>query len=316
MRTPYLRKLFTGQNSREGLWVFPLGMCLVAAAVLAARSSIFLDSTNLLNLVSQATPMILATLGQLIVVLIGGLDLSVGSVISMTTAILVLDAPLGILLAGVFAFALFVGLTNGLIIAKLNVHPIIATLSTMSIVQGMTMFIRPVAGGETPAAIVQLVSTGPFGIHMPLVWTGAAILIGWKLVHGSRFGLHLFAIGGGKEHAASFGIDTTRITVTAYVLSSLFAAAAGVFLAGRIGSGDPTVGAQFAVDSITAVALGGVQLAGGVGSVAGGLTGAGLLALLAMGMNIEQVSAYVQTGVKGLLLLAVIALQPRKNIGL
>lgn len=316
MQAHTLRALITGQNSRQGLWLLPLAMSLTAAAVLAMRSEIFTGGQNFVNLVAQATPMIIASLGQLIVVLIGGLDLSVGSVISMATAILVLDAPLWILLLSIVGGAVLIGLANGFIIARLNVHPIIATLSTMSIVQGITLVIRPVAGGETPAAITQLVATGPFGVPMPLLWTGAAILIGWKLVHGSRFGLHLFAVGGGREHAASFGINTTRIIVTAYVLSSVFAAAAGVFLAGRIASGDPKIGALFAVESITAVALGGVQLAGGVGSVLGGLTGAAFLALLANGMNLEHVSAYVQTAVKGLILLAVIALQPRKNIGL
>lgn len=298
------------------MWLLPLALSIAAAAALALRSEVFADRQNLVNLVAQATPMIIASLGQLMVVLIGGLDLSVGAVISMATAILVLDAPLWLLLLLVFGGAILTGLLNGLVIAKLNVHPIIATLSTMSIVQGITLLIRPVAGGETPVAITQLVSSGPWGIPMPLLWTALAILIGWKLAHGSRFGLHLFAVGGGREHAASFGINTTAITVKAYVLSSVFAAAAGVFLAGRIGSGDPKIGALFAVDTITAVALGGVQLAGGVGSVAGGLVGASFLALLANGMNLEHVSAFVQTAIKGLLLLAVIALQPRKNIGL
>lgn len=308
--------LISGHNSRQGLWFLPLAMSLCVAALLATRSETFMEGTNLLNLVAQAAPMIIASLGQLMVILVGGLDLSVGSVISMATAILVLDQPLWLLLLYVFGGASLVGLANGLIIARLNVHPIIATLSTMSIVQGITLVIRPVAGGETPAAITQLVATGPFGIPMPLVWTGAAVLIGWKLVHGSRFGLHLFAVGGGREHAASFGINTTRITVIAYVLSSVFAAAAGVFLAGRIASGDPKIGAMFAVDTITAVALGGAQLAGGIGSVAGSLIGASFIALLSNGMNLEHVSASIQTALKGLILLAVIALQPRKNIGL
>jgi ribose transport system permease protein len=177
------------------------------------------------------------------------------------------------------------------------------------------MFVRPSAGGTVASEIVALVSGELFGIYMPVIWTIAAILVGWKIVHGSRFGLHLFAIGGG-ETAATFGIAEQRNEVAAYVLSSCFAAAAGIFLAGRIASGDPNIGTQYAVDSITAVALGGTQLAGGIGSLHGTLIGCGLLALIANGMNLLNVSAFVQTIVKGAILLLVIALQPRKNIGL
>jgi ribose transport system permease protein len=135
-------------------------------------------------------------------------------------------------------------------------------------------------------------------------------------VHASRCGLHLFAVGGGASVARAYGIGVERVTIGAYMLSSMFAAAAGVFLAGRIASGDPKIGDLFAIESITAVALGGVQLAGGVGSVGGAFSGVALLALLANGMNLENISAYMQTVIKGLILLAVIAIQPRKNIGL
>jgi ribose transport system permease protein len=151
---------------------------------------------------------------------------------------------------------------------------------------------------------------------MSIVWVVIAIAVCWRLVHHSRLGLHLFAVGGGSSVARSYGVSVERTTVAAYVLSSTFAAAAGVFLAGRIASGDPKIGELFAIESITAVALGGVQLAGGVGSVPGALTGVALLALLANGMNLENMSAFVQTAVKGLILLAVIAMQPRKTIGL
>src|SRR5574343_728730 len=106
MQAQTIRALVTGQNSRQGLWLLPLAMSVTVAAVLAVRSEIFTEGTNLLNLVAQATPMIIASLGQLMVVLIGGLDLSVGSVISMATAILVLDQPLWILLLYIFGGAI------------------------------------------------------------------------------------------------------------------------------------------------------------------------------------------------------------------
>lgn len=314
--TAQLRSRFGSQNSRQGLWLLPLGMATFVAAWLAVRSTTFTTAQNVVNLIDQAAPLLLASLGQLMVVLIGGLDLSVGAVISLTTAILTIDAPAWVLLLMVSAAALFVGLINGFAVARLNVHPIIATLSTMSLVQGATLLIRPIAGGTVPDIVIRMVSSTLLGIPMSWGWILAACVIGWKLVHGSRFGLHLFAVGGGSVVARSYGINVERLTICNYMLCSSFAAAAGIFLAGRIASGDPQIGSLFAIESITAVALGGVQLAGGVGSVAGAVSGAVFLSLLSNGMNLENVSAFIQTAIKGLLLLAVIALQPRKNIGL
>lgn len=311
-----IRALLSGQNSRQGTWLLPLLMAAIAIVCLSLRSSIFLSTQNLSNLFAQATPLIIASLGQLMVVLIGGLDLSLGAVISLTTSLLVIDAPVYLVLPMVFLTAALIGFVNGFTVARLKVHPIIATLSVMSVVQGITLLIRPVAGGTIPPAVAQLVNADFFGIPMAFFWVIWATACGWKVVHSSRYGLHLFAVGGGSSIASSYGISTQRITISAYVLASTFAATAGVFLAGRIGSGDPKIGDLYAVESITAVALGGVQLAGGVGSVAGALTGSAVLSLLANGMNLENISAFVQTVVKGLILLAVVAMQPRKNIGL
>ena len=309
------KKLITGQGSRHGLWFIPLIIGVLGCVWLLIRTDDFHNKQNLLNLVAQATPLMIVSVGQMIVVLVRGLDLSVSSVISLTTVILAVDGPIYILLPAVFIAAGLVGCINGIAVTKLKVHPIIATLSMMGIVQGFTMLIRPVAGGSISPLVTNLVTGEIFGIYMPLLWFAVLVFVGWKLIHGSRFGLHLFAIGGG-DAAHSFGIADKRNTLLAYVLCSTFAALAGIFLSGRIASGDPNIGALFGIDSITAVALGGTQLAGGVGSLHGTVIGAVLLALLANGMNLENVSAFVQTIVKGLILLLVVALQPRKNIGL
>jgi ribose transport system permease protein len=309
------RKLLTGKNSRNGLWFIPLVLGCLGCVWLFVRTDDFQNKQNLLNLVAQATPLMIVSVGQMIVVLLRGLDLSVGAVISLTTAILALNGPAYILLPTVFLVAALIGFINGMAVTRCNVHPIIATLSIMGIVQGIAMLIRPVAGGTIPAAVIQLVTGEFLGIYMPLIWFALVVFMGWKIIHGSRYGLHLFAIGGG-DVAHSFGIEDKKNTVLAYMLCSMFAALAGTFLAGRIASGDPNIGSLFAIDSITAVALGGVQLAGGVGSVLGTLVGSSLLTLLANGMNLEGVSAFIQTAVKGAILLFVVALQPRKNIGL
>ena len=310
-----LSALLIRPNSRQGLWALPFAFTILCIAALSIATEDFASRQNVFNLVAQAAPLILVSIGQMCVVLVRGLDLSVGAVVSLTTAILSLNAPVYFTLPGAVATAVLIGLLNGFSIARLRVHPIIATLSVTGIVQGVAMFVRPSAGGTVAPSIVALVNGHVLGIYMPLLWMAAAILVAWKIFHGSRFGLRLFAIGGG-ETAATFGISEERNVLAAYVISSCFAAAAGVFLAGRVSSGDPNIGAQYAVDSITAVALGGTQLAGGIGSLHGTVIGCALLALIANGMNLLNVSAFVQTIVKGLILLVVISFQPRKNIGL
>jgi ribose transport system permease protein len=232
-----------------------------------------------------------------------------------------LDAPAVVLIPAVFVLAGLVGLINGLVITRLNVHPIIATLAMQYILLGITRILRPVSGGDIPQIIISAVQGSFLGLPMPVFWGVIAIGLAAKLLYGTRFGLHLFGIGGGvaagmEDAARNFGIRVDRNIVLAYVACSLFAALAGVFLAGRIVSGDPNVGLLFELDAITAAAIGGTQLSGGVGSLHGTVLGAVILALLANGMNMANISPFVQTAIKGGLLLAIVGLQSRKKMGL
>lgn len=316
-----LVRLARGNQNRQGLWLVPALLVLVIAAFLSVRTANFLSLENLLNLVAQAMPLMITAIGQMFVVVVGGLDLSVGSLISLTTAILAIDAPAYVLIPGVFALAILVGATNGFVVTRLNVHPIIATLGMQYVILGATRFIRPVAGGTVPDVVIHAVAGSVFGIPMTVFWIILVIAVAWKLLHGSRFGLHLFAIGGGiasgvEGAARNFGIADKRTVILAYVACSCFAAFAGVFLAGRIVSGDPNVGLLFELDAITAVAIGGTQLSGGVGSLHGTVIGALVLALLSNGMNLTNVSPFIQTAIKGAILLLVVAMQSRKKMGL
>ena len=319
--TPTLNKLLTGHDSRQGKWFIALFITVIIVIWLGSTTNQFLSSENLLNLVAQAMPLIITACGMMFVVLVGGLDISVGSVISFTTAILALDAPSFVTIPSVFILAAGIGLINGTVVTRCNVHPLIATLATSYIVLGITRIIRPVAGGEIPDIIIESVSGSLFGIPFPVFWGLFVILIAWKLLYGCRYGLHLFAIGGGvssgaEEAAHNFGIPDKRNILLAYVVCSCFAALAGVFLAGRIVSGDPNVGLLFEIDAITAVAIGGNQLSGGVGSLHGTILGSLIMSLLANGMNLANISPFIQTTIKGAILLFVVALQSRKKMGL
>lgn len=314
-------KTYFGRNSRQGLWYVPLLITVVGAVILTVYTDDFASPQNLSNLLSQAMPLIIVAIGQMIVIVIGGMDLSVGAIISLTTALLALDAPAFVLVPAVFAITALIGLVNGYSIVKLNVHPIIATLSVQFIVVGFARILRPVAGGSVPDIVVSCVAGTVFGIPLTVFWAVIVLLLGWKLIHGSRYGLHLFAIGGGvssgqEDAAHNFGISDQRNVILAYVCSALFAALAGFYIAGRISSGDPGVGETFALDSVTAVAIGGTQLSGGIGSLHGTLFGAILMVLLSNGMNLANLSAFLQGAIKGAILLLVVSLQSRKKMGL
>lgn len=316
-----MKAVLLGQNSRQGIWMIPLLLVILGATWLAFTTEQFASPRNLSNLATQAMPLIIVAVGQLMVILLGGLDLSVGAVISLTTAILAIGGSPVLLIPLVFIVAASIGFINGVAVTRLNVNPIIATLAVQMIVMGAVRIMRPEAGGDVPDAVIAAVQGSFLGVPLPLIWGAIVIALAWKILYGSRFGLHLFAIGGGvaagrEEAAHTFGIADKRTMMSAYVLSSCFAALAGIFLAGRIVSGDPNVGPPFALDSITAVAIGGTQLSGGVGSLHGTIIGAVIMALLSNGMNLANVSAFVQTAIKGAILLAVVAMQSRKKMGL
>jgi ribose transport system permease protein len=136
------------------------------------------------------------------------------------------------------------------------------------------------------------------------------------LLNYSRFGLHLYAVGGNTVSARLNGVAVNRVTVSAYVLCSLLAVIAGLYLTARIASGDPKIGASFGLDSITAIALGGTQLSGGIGGVVSAIIGALSLGLISNGMNLLGVSPFLQSSAKGLLLIVAICAQRRKTVGL
>ncbi len=312
---------FSTRRSRQGLWGVPLVIAIAMVLVLSLGTGQFATRENLFNLVAQAMPLLIAAIGQLFVILVGGLDLSVGSVISFSTAIVSLDGPAIVLIPGVFVLAGLVGLINGLVITRMGVHPIIATLAMQYVLLGITRILRPTSGGTVPDIVIAAVQGSILGVPLPMVWGLLVIGLAAKILYGTRFGLHLYGIGGGvaagmEDAARNYGIRVERNIVLAYVVCSLCAALAGVFLAGRIVSGDPNVGLLFELDAITAAAIGGTQLSGGVGSLHGTVLGAIVLALLANGMNLANVSPFIQTAIKGGLLLAIVGLQSRKKMGL
>ncbi|MEQ1941607.1 ABC transporter permease [Mesorhizobium sp. VNQ89] len=302
----------TRQRSRSALPVILL--ILVLGTVLGFSSPYALSTQNLINILNQQVSLILVTVGQVMVILTAGLDLSVGSVVSMTTAIVSHDIPFAVPLA--IAAALSVGLINAIGILRLGVHPILMTLSTMTAVQGIALFIRPIPGGQVSGWMTDYASAVYFGLPLPVICAAVLVVIAGTVISRSRFGLHLMAVGASEESALLGGVNTGRIILIAYLMSSLFACLAGLNLAARLASGDPLVGTSFAIDSIAATALGGTQLSGGLGGVTGPVTGVLFLALLGNGLNLLNISTYYQMIIKGALLILAVSAHRRSQPGL
>jgi len=244
------------------------------------------------------------------VILVGGIDLSVGPLISLTTTLasyLVVNGQnegLGVALC--IGVGLLVGAFNSLLILGLKIPDLISTLSTYSVVLGLALIVRPSPGGTVSDAFSDMIT-------MRLGWLPVAGLVvlafcgmaEFCLVR-SRIGVRLYATGSRAEAAFLVGIPVSRVRLSAYLFSGVLAAIAGLVIAARIGSGDPQAGTQFTLSSIAAVVVGGTSVFGGRGTAVGTLLGAILLVLLQDVLNQLHVTAYYQyiwTG--GLLLIAV-----------
>ncbi len=301
---------------RSGIRRTTLALPVVLFALLALAAPGFLAQQNLANIIGQITALLIVSLGQMLVALVAGIDLSVGSVMSLAGSLVATqsDPLLGIGLA--LLLGLLVGVVNGLGVAVAGIHPLIMTLATATFLQGLAYLVLPIPGGEVPASLRSLVNGTLWGVPQPLLWCALCAGAVALLLHHTRLGLHLFAVGAQARSAQLNGVPVVAVTVSAYVACSLLAVVAGIYLAARVASGDPTMGASFGLESVTAVALGGVQLTGGVGSVLGVVTGALSLGLMTNGINLFGISPFLRGALTGVLLLAAVCAQRRKVVGL
>lgn len=278
----------------------------------------FLTSQNLLNVVAQNSMVGLLALGMTFVILTGGIDLSVGSLLAVggvIAATLAGNNFLIVLLAAVSATTLL-GLINGLVIAKVRIQPFIVTLAMMIAARGMALRMAD----EKPVEIKGMSSgfgwmwQGDIGpLPVPIVILILAYVIGWAILNHTRFGRHVFALGDNEEAARLMGLNVGRVTLGVYALSGALAGLAGVILASRLGSGQPVAGTGYELDAIAAVVVGGTLLTGGQGGVGSTLVGVLLLGVLFNILNNEGdwIGSYWQGVLRGIFLLIVVIIQNR-----
>lgn len=287
----------------------PLGGLILLSVFMTILSPYFLTFDNVFNVGTQIAVVAILALGQTFVIVSGGIDLSVGSVLGLSGLVFgwataVANLPLPVALALGLGTGAAAGLTNGLLITLGNLPPFIATLAMLSAARGLALVI---SGGQPlnpiPAAIQTLGSGDLFGfIPLPVI----LMLVMWALTIGilrSTYpGRCMYAIGGNEEASRLSGINVSRQKLFTYTLSGFFAAIAGVLLAARLASAQPQAGFTFELDAIAAVVIGGASLSGGVGTASGTLVGALILGVLRNGLNLLNVSAFWQQVVIGVVI--------------
>lgn len=303
-------------STRSGLSRYIIGLPLLLALALLIGNQDFRQPQNLLNFSGQITALLIAALAQLFATLVGGIDLSVGSVMSLSSCLLATHADpiIGVVMA--LAMGAMVGLLNGWGVAFGGVHPLIMTLATATFIDGFNHLVLTIPGGVVAPGLTAITVVSDGGMPWSLLWCVVAIGGTAWLLGRTRFGLHLFAVGGHAHSAYLNGVNARAMVLYAYMACSLMASLAGIYLTARVSAGDPALGAAFALESVAAVALGGVQLTGGVGGVAGVTCGALSLGLLTNGLNLFGVSPFVRGVLTGCLLLAAVSVQRRRAVGM
>ncbi len=273
----------------------------------------FSTEFNLKSALAASVPLALVAIGQTFVVITGGIDLSVGSMMGLISIVgaMYMNGDDGRTLPGILlcvAIGAGLGLLNGLAITVLRLQPIVATLGTLSIIQGLALLRNKTPGGLTPPGLQDL-SYGDIGpIPKSVLVLAAGFAVGFLILRGTRYGMQLYALGGSEQAARLSGVHTVRLTISVYVLSGTFAALAGVMLSARLALGDPVAGQVFLLTSVAAVAIGGTSLFGGRGGLAGTFAGVMILTLLNNILTLRDVGTYPQQVITGLLIIVVVAL--------
>lgn len=286
------------------------GILLLEIAIFSLASPSFLTVSNILSVGRQMSFTGIAAIGMTLVMLTGGIDISVGSMLAMAGVLCAkMSADMGLPLAASVVVTLLLGavfgLVNGIAVTRFRIPALIATLAAQTILKGIAYLITNAVPVKNLPASYKFWGQGYlFGkIPVPLVITIALYLLAWWYLDKTYLGRRVYFSGGNEEAARLAGINTKRMITGTYVLSGIFAAAAGILMAARLGSGQPSVGGGFEMDVITATVLGGISVSGGKGKVVNVFVGACIMGVLANGMTMMNLNQYLQWIINGLVLL-------------
>ena len=303
-------------QNRELAAIFVVLIALIIASTLLSER--FLVGRNVSNVANNAASLALLGTGQTIVILAGGIDLSVGSNVALSNVVaallmerypeLAVPICLGVLLMGTL-----IGVINGLLITRLRIPAFLVTLGMLAILQGTVLVITRNQAGSIPSWF-EFFAFGMLGpIPVGFVLGAVVVAVGIFVLRNTPFGRYVYAVGGNAEGARLSGIPVDRVIMGTYVISGFLASMAGLFITSRVGIGIPTINQGLELDSVTAVVIGGTNLLGGQGGLFGTVIGVFILRIIDNILNLTQVSAFWQQVITGLLIVRAVAIYvPRK----
>ena len=284
-----------------------LGLFLISL-VFAFQSDVFLTPPNLINILQQSSINACIALGMTLVIISGGIDLSVGPVAALSAvlgaAMLVAGVPVPLAIAGALAVGVFCGFINGALIAWGGLQPFIVTLGGLSLYRALALIYtggQPIFG--LPDGFRAFTNGTLAGIPNPVVIVAVFALLAWVVLNKSPLGEYFMAVGGNPEAARIAGVPVTLTKLIAYMISGLMAAVAAMVLIGRLGAAEPTLGTLWELDAIAAAAIGGASLMGGRGSILGTLIGCIILGTLRNGLTLMNVQAFYQLLATGIIII-------------
>lgn len=296
------------------------GALLVLAAVAVAGSALFgarfASPDNLLNVLEASSFLGLVAIGMTFVIIGGGIDLSVGSMLALSAVLAAYGSQYGSLVAVVLPLAVcgLIGLANGLLIARARMAPFIVTLAALLFARGLAFAVSDEGNTifhiDESLPVIALGQGSVLGVRIPVILTAAAFLAAWIVLTRTRYGAAVAAIGGSEDAARLMGIPVARVKTVMYLTSGLLAGLAGLLVAARSSSGQSTIGVGLELQAIAAVVIGGTLLTGGAGSIAGTLAGVLLLNVIDNLINqVGTLSSYFQQVVSGVFLIIVVMVQ-------
>jgi ribose transport system permease protein len=301
-----------------GIIIALFALCLVLSINPITRNS-FLTMKNVFNVLRQISSNLFLACGMTMVIILGGIDLSVGSIIALSGCIAAggvvrYDMPLfAALLLGIVV-GLFVGVCNGLVISKTTIPAFIVTLATMNIAKGLAY----VYTGGSPVRVVtkewQFLGAGYIGsVPTPVVILIIVLIVTGLIMNKTKMGRYIYAVGGNAQAAKFSGIKVSRVKFFVHAYSGLMAGLAGIVLASRMYSGQPTAGDGAEMDAIAAVVVGGTSMSGGSGKIGGTIIGGLIIGVLNNGLNLLNVNSFWQYVVKGAVILLAVFIDYLKN---
>ena len=299
---------------QAGLLIAFILLCIVISYL----SPVFLKTSNLKNVLRDASLVAISGIGLVMIILLGEIDLSVGSSQALvgisSVALLNASGSVALALIGALIIGALIGLINGLLVTKAQINSLIATLGMMAILRGTAMVSTQAVSIQAEGETFLNVGTGYWGpLPIPVILALVLFIVFYAMLHHTPFGRYIYAIGGNQEAARLAGLAVNRTKIIVFIIGGVLAALSAFILASRLNSGQPNAGLGFELQVIAAVVLGGVSLTGGIGTLLGALIGVLILTVLNNGLVLLNVSSFYHDIARGLVIILAVYVDSRRR---